>query len=83
MNHHITGSFIHSHTSFPTRPYATPHTTDTQDIARGVHSRLLAAVPGLHLVRGVTLDRFLHHDLVEHLEGQEEVKAGETAEAAQ
>jgi hypothetical protein len=37
----------------------------SQDIARGVHTRLLAAVPGLHLVRGATLDRFLHHDLVE------------------
>ena len=41
-------------------------------------------MPGLHLVRGVTLDRFLHHDLVGQLEGEKEVavKAKAMAEAA-
>ena len=47
-----------------------------QDIARGVHARLLAAVPGLHLVRGATLDRFLHHDLVNEEEEEEALRAG-------
>jgi hypothetical protein len=61
-----------------TRQYnTTQHNDDThahpQDIARGVHERLLAAVPGLHLVRGATLDRFLHHDLVAEEKAREMV----------
>lgn len=64
-------------------PFLGHHTPNIQDIARGVHARLLAAVPGLHLVRGVTLDRFLHHDLDAdgYVDGPESVQAAAGIEA--
>lgn len=80
LPNNVTGTFVHSHSFLYDRKPR--RKTNTQDIARGVHSRLLAAVPGLDLVRGVMLDRFLHHDLLDQLEGQEEVRSRGMAEAA-
>ena len=37
--------------------------TDPSVIAEKLHERLTAAVPGLRMIRGMTLDRFLHLDM--------------------
>lgn len=37
-----------------------------EDIATSLHAKLVESVPGLRLMRGVKLDRFLHHQSQQH-----------------
>ena len=54
--------------------------TNPSAIAEKLHERLTAAVPGLRMIRGMTLDRFLHLDMEgggeEGREGGEEGREG-------